>query len=219
MKRLIILIFIVGSVKVQAQFIDTGNPPDAPSIEDFRTYTPVQITALTNYYKRPFNVISYNLYMDWRTPLAGMSFVYPGVNTITLTVDSAGLASVLLDAGGMRIDSIRVNGASIAPVQPDSATETLLIPVGARTPLAIQSLSKSDTRIRLLRLRVFIFMTKARCITATRRPSGLPILCPNRSTPIGGCHAWICPTIRRSRRFALPCRLVSLSVPTGCCNR
>ncbi len=131
MKIFIVSVILLCALTSRAQFLTPDSPPDAPIIEEHLPYSDAQIAALTNYYKRPFNVIRYNLYMDWRAPLASMSFTYPGLNIITLTVDSAGLSSILLDAVGMHIDSIRVNGASIPSVQPDNASETLLIPLGA----------------------------------------------------------------------------------------
>ncbi|HZV13629.1 MAG TPA: M1 family aminopeptidase [Candidatus Kapabacteria bacterium] len=116
----IILLLVFCSASLNAQFLVPDAPPDAPIDELQQAFNPRQIVTMTSYYKRPFDVQRYDLYMDWRAPLSAMSMGYPGVNTITLVSDSMGLNSVLLDAAGMRIDSIRVNGTMVAPVQPDS---------------------------------------------------------------------------------------------------
>jgi len=129
-KKILLVLVVLSTGAARAQWNIPKDAPDGPIDQMQRTYTPAQIAGLMSYYKRPFNVIRYNLFMDWRAPLAHMNWTYPGTNIITLTADSAGLSSILLDAAGMRIDSIRVNGMSITAVQPDSATETILIQLG-----------------------------------------------------------------------------------------
>lgn len=68
--------------------------------------------------KRPYDVLRYDLTMDWRNPLqtaaAGApDHAYSGVNTITIRCDSANLSSITLDAATMRIDSVFLEPSKI----------------------------------------------------------------------------------------------------------
>lgn len=81
---------------------------------------------------RPFDVLSYDLELDWRQIFEKKVHRFTGVNHIKL-VTTEPTDELLLDAGAMRIDSILVNGVLLtANVQPD-ANEQLHIPIAIHT--------------------------------------------------------------------------------------
>lgn len=65
-----------------------------------------------------FHVVKYDLFMDWRVPLADFGWGFTGVNKITIVIDSASQSAVTLDATAMFIDTVRVNGTLVPAVQP-----------------------------------------------------------------------------------------------------
>jgi len=61
--------------------------------------------------RRPYDVLSYHLFMDWRNILADTGISpesrrYSGVNAILIRIDSANTRELTFDAGTMRIDSV-----------------------------------------------------------------------------------------------------------------
>jgi aminopeptidase N len=75
-------------------------------------------TLLDTTQKRPFDVISYKLLMDWRNVFANKSHIFSGTNVITL---GAASDTILLDASMMHIDSVWINNVKLAtPPQPDA---------------------------------------------------------------------------------------------------
>jgi aminopeptidase N len=85
--------------------------------------------AFPTFPKRPFDVKSYNLTLDWRKPFQIKSQQFSGKNIITLRLTEANVSSVVLDAALLIIDTITVNNVvlSAAP-QPDS-NENITIPI------------------------------------------------------------------------------------------
>ncbi|MFM7774926.1 MAG: M1 family metallopeptidase [Candidatus Kapaibacterium sp.] len=83
--------------------------------------------------RRPYDVVSYDLFMDWRTPLTKTgvgSREYTGRNTIRVRIDSAGTKVVTLDIRDLRIDSAFVRGV-LAGRNLKPTTGTVDIPVGS----------------------------------------------------------------------------------------
>jgi aminopeptidase N len=76
--------------------------------------------------KRPYDVLSYKLTLDWRPVFKNKSTRFSGVNEITLTLLES-VDSVVLDAADMLIDSIRINGNAAPLVRYPAADETLTI--------------------------------------------------------------------------------------------
>jgi aminopeptidase N len=78
--------------------------------------------------RRPFDVLSYKLLLDWRGPFATKTHFFKGWNEMSIAVQS-NTDTILLDAAEMRIDSMWINGqlSSSAP-QPD-ANQHLSIPL------------------------------------------------------------------------------------------
>lgn len=63
--------------------------------------------------RRNYDVLNYNLYMDWTHPLSteGTSAAdrrYSGLNEITVRIDSANVTALVFDAIAMKIDSISI---------------------------------------------------------------------------------------------------------------
>ena len=75
---------------------------------------------------RPYNVLSYNLRMDWRNVFEQQSLIFSGHNQIDVVV--TGTTSVIvLDASEMSIDSVRVNGQLLTT--PGIIGDTVAIPL------------------------------------------------------------------------------------------
>ncbi|MBI3259999.1 MAG: T9SS type A sorting domain-containing protein [Ignavibacteriae bacterium] len=61
--------------------------------------------------RRPYDVLSYDLFMDWRNPLTSQSVAddgrrFSGRNTITLRIDSAGITAFKFNGVAIHIDSL-----------------------------------------------------------------------------------------------------------------
>ena len=84
--------------------------------------------------KRPFDVLKYELTLDWRKIFETKSQKFSGVNVITLSVTDS-TPNILLDAGLMKIDSISINGTNVISAPQPTADEKLLIPL----PLSLQN--------------------------------------------------------------------------------
>ena len=77
--------------------------------------------------KRPYDVLDYNLRMDWRYAFAGKTAIYNGVNVISLSLTDT-TSSIDLDAAEMSIDSIAINGVFVTPV-PQPIQEVVHVPL------------------------------------------------------------------------------------------
>ncbi len=75
---------------------------------------------------RPYNVISYNLLMDWRNVFDEQTQVFSGRNQIALTLTDT-TSAVVLDAAEMAIDSVKIEGELIAT--PIAIADTVSIPL------------------------------------------------------------------------------------------
>ncbi len=65
--------------------------------------------------RRNYDVLSYDLTMDWRIPLSqtllsGINRRYSGVNRMTIRIDSAQTQHIEFDADQLLIDSVKING-------------------------------------------------------------------------------------------------------------
>jgi len=78
--------------------------------------------------KRPFDVQKYQLTLDWRPIFENRSQKYTGTNIISLQVTQT-TPNITLDAGLLRIDSIRINGVKITPTPQPTVDEQLIIPL------------------------------------------------------------------------------------------
>lgn len=59
--------------------------------------------------RKPYDVLSYDLFMDWRLPLTDTGAAarhYTGRNIITMRIDSPNVKSIVLEAGSIKIDSV-----------------------------------------------------------------------------------------------------------------
>jgi aminopeptidase N len=84
--------------------------------------------------RRPYDVLKYDLYMDWVPPLSktavtGTSRYYSGKNEILLKIDSANVTNIILNAGSLRIDSVLMNGQSkVNFTQPQNEEFSVALP-------------------------------------------------------------------------------------------
>ena len=103
--------------------------------------------------KRPFDVLKYQLTLDWRKIFETKSQQFSGVNIITLAVTDT-TSNILLDAGLMKIDSISVNGIDLKSFAQPTADQKLIIPLPKSLqhpgkPFAIRIAYHKDTTINL----------------------------------------------------------------------
>lgn len=84
--------------------------------------------------KRPFDVLKYELTLDWRKIFETHSQRFSGVNVLTIAL-TASTPDITLDAGLMKIDKISVNGMNIISVPQPTTDEKLVVPL----PLSLQN--------------------------------------------------------------------------------
>jgi len=91
--------------------------------------------------KRQYDVISMNIFMDWRTPLSAVDSIpsslrtYKGVTTMTIANTESALSSVKIDVGVLRIDSVFINGVYINQNLPAKIGQEQTIPI--QTPFPV----------------------------------------------------------------------------------
>ena len=78
--------------------------------------------------RRQFDVLKYQLTLDWRKIFETKSQQYSGVNNISLVI-TAKTSEIILDAALMKIDSVRVNGIIVTPAPQPTTDEKLIIPL------------------------------------------------------------------------------------------
>ncbi|MFI5202491.1 MAG: M1 family aminopeptidase, partial [Candidatus Kapaibacterium sp.] len=76
--------------------------------------------------RRPYEVSSYNLTMDWRPVFRNKTQIFSGHNQIVVRLDST-TPAIVLDAAEMVIDSVKINGEFIAT--PIAIADTVSIPL------------------------------------------------------------------------------------------
>ncbi|MFI5264519.1 MAG: M1 family metallopeptidase, partial [Candidatus Kapaibacterium sp.] len=91
-------------------------------------------TLWPDYPHRPYDVLKYQLTLDWRKIFATKSQQYSGVNVITVQVTDS-TPNITLDAGLIKIDSISINGSGLTNISQPTADEKLTIPL----PLNLQT--------------------------------------------------------------------------------
>ncbi len=119
-----ILASIVVSAAAQAQWVAPQPPQEGCAYEkSFSLRSPVGPApqAVTG-----FHLVRTDLFMDWRAPLLSMSRTWKGAQKLTIVAD-APLSSVTVNAAGMTIDTVTVNGTAVAIEQPDS-TQMFAVP-------------------------------------------------------------------------------------------
>src|ERR1043165_4138408 len=123
-KKIIVLLLLLLSKTLFAStspvFLSTSNVK--------HTSNPM---AIPDSLKRPFDVKSYKVLLDWREPFATKKPKFFGRTEITLHLTSV-TPAVLLDAARMIIDSISVNGELITQVPQPDVDEHLSIPLAVK---------------------------------------------------------------------------------------
>ncbi|MBS1538051.1 MAG: T9SS type A sorting domain-containing protein [Bacteroidetes bacterium] len=125
--KIVLLLFVVLSVSLSAHaqqysgqmpsllLPDDGTSPDGKSLVCSHALN-FQSAMLNRpdgsaIVRRPYDVLKYDLFMDWRNPLLAVSAdgdarKYSGINTITLRMDSANITKLTFNGISIRIDSI-----------------------------------------------------------------------------------------------------------------
>lgn len=98
-------------------------------------------TLASNLVRRPYNILSYNLFMDWVNPLIhekyninGVAFVdstdriWSGINTMKIRIDSVNINAIELDAVNLLINSVTLNSVKLSPT-PMPINNILSIPL------------------------------------------------------------------------------------------
>lgn len=72
--------------------------------------------------RRPYDVLKYDLFMDWRNPLTSQSVAgegrkFSGKNIITLRIDSAGINNFVFNGVAIHIDSLFVNALGLGQIR------------------------------------------------------------------------------------------------------
>jgi aminopeptidase N len=147
MKAVLLIVLILGAVHAGAQTIPDVllqgegklSPTDEHAMHEHQArargaWPSLQSRRPSAIVRRPYDVLTYDLLMDWRTPLtrtgAG-SRAYTGVNTIRVRIDSANTTAITLDVRDLRIDSAFVNGV-LAGKDYKQTNGTVDIAVGTR---------------------------------------------------------------------------------------
>lgn len=73
--------------------------------------------------RRPYDVLSYSLDIDWTGPLSttattGEARTFPAVNTMRVRIDSAGVQALELDSRTTAINRVTINGEEVTVEQP-----------------------------------------------------------------------------------------------------
>jgi aminopeptidase N len=126
---LLVLLFVLAASSSRAQVIEMKSfDPAFPTLEH-GTKRPVRLLDIIDTtHKRPFDVLSYQLLLDWRAPFLLKTHIFRGWNTITIAV-TALTDTILLDATEMHIDTCWLNGAILSPAPQPDAAEHLTIPL------------------------------------------------------------------------------------------
>ena len=102
-------------------------PLKARGISNFHGSSPASIDT-AHWPKRPFNVLSYQLLLDWRSVFATHRPVFSGHNLITIQLTDV-VDTIVLDAMEMRIDSLSINGQPLSNLPQPGRDSTLRIPL------------------------------------------------------------------------------------------
>ena len=149
MKTLFVLLLVLCAVGAPAQvpsILDIHCEHGHPAYVCSQSHRPL-LSSLSDrpsaIVRRPYDVLSYELELDWRSPLSttattGAARQYRGVNTMRIRIDSAGVAAIELDSRSQRIDRILIDGGDVAVAQPSGGI--LTVPIGA-TPEPGQELT------------------------------------------------------------------------------
>jgi aminopeptidase N len=86
--------------------------------------------------RRPYNVLSYDLYLDWYHLLSsiadtGSARYFTGTNTIMVVIDSSNISSIDFDAVDLLMQKIRVNSDTLATTPQPNGNGILTIPLSA----------------------------------------------------------------------------------------
>lgn len=80
--------------------------------------------------RRPYDVLSYDIELDWRVPLlatatTGAARQYRGLNTMRVRVDSANTAALVFDSRSQTIDKVMIDDSEISVAQPTGGILTI----------------------------------------------------------------------------------------------
>lgn len=92
------------------------------------------------YYKRPYNILSYDIYVDWFNTMMAtgeqiQDRTWNGINIIKMVLDSANMTYIELDAEALVMDSIQENGMFLQTVPQPNSSNILQIPLNGNHSL------------------------------------------------------------------------------------
>lgn len=101
-----------------ASFIEKQNIPVCNRLKSYKNHLPVSLERESAIARRPYDVLSYDLFMDWYNVLTidtiwSSNRQFTGLNKITMRIDSANVKEITMDAGIIHIDTITISRFSI----------------------------------------------------------------------------------------------------------
>ena len=108
---ILIWVAIAGTSTLKAQALK------GHSAEHILNHTLPASVDTAHWPKRPYDVLSYQLLLDWRHAFTAQEPIFSGHNLITLQLTD-NVDTVVLNAAEMRIDSVSINGLPLASTPP-----------------------------------------------------------------------------------------------------
>ncbi len=91
--------------------------------------TPASYPDTTTAIKRPYDVQGYKILLDWRSAFKNKNTVFTGVSEITVNITSDTITQIVLDAIGLRVDSLSINGANATTPVQKAGDSVLYVPL------------------------------------------------------------------------------------------
>lgn len=103
--------------KMPSYLLEKSNDMELIEHNHINCIPTVHQSASSYIVRRPYDVLSYRLFMDWRNPLSTIESQtinrrYSGINAIHIRIDTVSLRSLRLDAVNITIDSVIIAGTT-----------------------------------------------------------------------------------------------------------
>ena len=120
--------FLFDRQPLEKSYFEILSAQKSKEIEQAKSFVPV--------HRRPYDVLRYDLFMDWKDLIGGVidwkeGVGFDGINKILLKIDSANVEKLVFDAVYLNVKSVKINGTEIENYS--AANGTLEIPL-AQTP-------------------------------------------------------------------------------------
>ncbi len=149
----------IGSVSAQSTAPTAAGPCSHAQAAQHQLQTQHQLQIESQSWpRRPFDVLSYDLLLDWRPVFANKNKTFYGVQEITLQI-TAPTDTILLDAEDMRIDSVWFQTVKYATApQPDTHGQIKIpVPNGTYTQGLIAKIKIAYTRTSQVDSGIYFF--------------------------------------------------------------